>query len=260
MNTMLPDDRKAMLDNQAQMPKISFFNDQYRDVLKGSTFTNDYVRLGYLSGNTDLFDEAQAVISNQHKFTLPEQSINYVECHDNATMYDYLKETLDENEETRLKRQKLLNTAVILSQGIPFLHCGQEFARSKMGVHNSFNSPDNINQVDWERKDEMIDQVYYVKNLLKLRRKNSGFRYATKEEIEKNVKISHLSNGVMIYTVYQTKGEFKQIKVIFNPKTESTYYNLSAKDEVIITTENAIKQEYSNLLIEPVSVYIIAQR
>ncbi|WP_041139560.1 type I pullulanase [Beduini massiliensis] len=260
MNTMLPDDRKAMLDNQAKMPNISFFNDQYRDVLKGSTFTNEHVRLGYLSGNTDLFDEAQAVISNQHKFIYPEQSINYVECHDNATMYDYLKETLDEDEETRLKRQKLLNTAVILSQGIPFLHCGQEFARSKMGVHNSFNSPDNINQVDWDRKDEMMDQVYYVKNLLKLRRKNNGFRYTTKEEIEKNVNICHLSNGVMIYTVYQTQGEFKQIKVIFNPKRESTYYNLSAKDEVIITTENAIKQEYSNLLIEPVSVYIIAQR
>lgn len=260
MNTMLPDDHKAMLDNQAQMPHISFFNDQYRDTLKGTTFSNDHVQLGYLSGNTELFEEAKAVICNAHKFTLPSQSINYVECHDNATVYDYLKEILDEDEETRLKRQKLLNTAVILSQGVPFLHCGQEFARTKLGVHNSFNSPDSVNQVDWDRKDEMIDQVCYVKTLLKLRRKNNGFRYSTREEIEKNVKIEHLSNGAMLYAIKQENCEFKQIKVIFNPTNESTYYNLSALDEVIMATENSIKQEYSNLLIEPISVYIIAQR
>lgn len=261
MNTMLPDDHKASMQNEARMPNISFFNDKYRDILKGSTFTLDNIQLGYLCGNIDLYDKAKDVLTNQNQFTFPTQSINYVECHDNATVYDFLRKSMpDEDEELHLKRLKLLNTAVILSQGIPFIHCGQEFARTKMGVHNSYNSPDFINLVDWERKDKMIDQVQYVKSLLKLRRQNEGFRYTTKEDIEKNVNINKLSNGVMIYTVHQDKGDYQQIRVIFNPKNESTYYNLSAKDEVLITTENSIKQEYSNLLIEPVSVYIIAQR
>lgn len=258
MNTMLPDDRKAMISNHSRMPNISFFNDEFRDVLKGASFSKNYHELGYLTGNSQLANNACRVIKNADKFTFPVQSINYVECHDNATLYDYLNENLDEDRTTRLKRQKILNTAVILSQGIPLLHCGQEFCRTKKGISNSYNSPDSINLVDWELKDKMIDQVQYVKNLIKLRQNNLGFRYMTKQEIEKNVDVYYLDHQIMVYCVKQTEGEYKQVKVIFNPTKESTYYSLGDGENLIISTETSVKLEFASLLIEPISVYIIA--
>lgn len=259
MNTMLPDDKKAMIGNHASMPHISFFNDEFRDTLKGTTFSRSYQELGYLTGNGAFYTNAGKMIKNNSKFSSPVQSINYVECHDNATLYDYLK-GIEDDESKILKRQKILNTAVILSQGIPLLHCGQEFCRTKKGISNSYNSSDEINQVDWDLKDIRQDQVDYVKNLLKLRANNEGFRYATGEEVENNVKINYAGRNILIYQVNQKEGDYKSIKVIYNPTEESTYYNLDDDEEIILSTESSEKLEYASLLIQPVSVYIIAKK
>lgn len=261
MSTMLPDHHKAMMDNHHLMPRISFFNDRYRDILKGTTFSEGHSTLGYLSGNLGLINEAMKQFTNTEKFTEINQSINYAECHDNSTVYDYLKENLaNEEESVRLKRQKLINAAVILSQGIPFIHCGQEFCRTKQGLHNTYNSPDWINGVDWDLKDIHIDQVHFVKALLKLRKENKGFRYETKKDIQENVELTQLDHQILSYRVKQDEGIYKEILVLFNPSLQSNYYCLGIDEEVILTTQDEVKQEYANVSIEPVSLYIIAKK
>ena len=94
--------------------------------------------------------------SEEGLFSEPDQSVNYVESHDNHTLWDKLIVCLPDEEENDEKYHRLATTMVILSQGIPFLHSGQEFFRTKKGVGNSYQSSNNINQLDWDRKNEII--------------------------------------------------------------------------------------------------------
>ena len=65
---------------------------------------------------------------------------------------------------------------VILSQGIPFLHAGQEFYRTKKGNENSYNANDEINQLDWDQKEKEIETVNYIKGLIAIRKEHGAFR------------------------------------------------------------------------------------
>ncbi len=258
MNTMLPDFKKAMKDNYYAMHEIGFFNDVFRDHIKGTSFGDQFVP-GYLLGNQDQFLIAKKVVENKDVFIKPEQSINYIECHDNATAFDLLTYSLKMSEEETCKRMKLLNTLVVLAQGIPFIHSGQEFCRTKQGDENSYRSGDQINGLDWNRKDEFEDQIYFMRNLIKLRKENKGFRYASNEQIKQNVDVS-MSNHSLIYTIRQDEGKYKQIKVIINPSLESDHYSMDSDEEILITSEIAEKMEYGHLLLQKLSVYILGKK
>jgi pullulanase len=92
-----------------------------------------------------------------------------------------------ESEQTRKKRQQLATAIVLLSQGTPFLHSGQEFYRTKQGVGNSYNAPDSINQIDWKQKSEYEDDIRYVQGLIRLRKSHCAFRFTTEAEINNHL-------------------------------------------------------------------------
>ena len=101
----------------------------------------------------------------------------------NLTLWDKLIASApDVSEEERVKMQKLANALVLTSQGIPFLHAGQEFARTKGGEHNSYQSPDRVNRIDWGRKVRYRELFDYTKCLIALRRP-IRFRMRTSAEI-----------------------------------------------------------------------------
>lgn len=158
--TALNDDLKACQRNNAKMPQVAHFNDYFRDVVKGKTSDFDVQAKGYATGNLyQAHDMPSALCANtlnkeMYKiYQQPSQSINYVECHDNATSWDKMKDCCkDEVREIRVKRQKLMIAVTLVAQGVPFLQSGQEFCRTKYGYHNTYNAPDNVNQIDWERK------------------------------------------------------------------------------------------------------------
>ena len=147
----------------------------------------------------------------------------------------------------------------MLAQGIPFIHSGQEFCRTKQGDENSYRSGDQINGLDWNRKDEFEDQVYFMRNLIKLRKENKGFRYHSNEQIKQNVDVN-MSNHSLIYTIRQDEGKYKQIKVIINPSLESDHYSMDSDEEILITSEIAEKMEYGHLLLQKLSVYILGKK
>ena len=104
--------------------------------------------------------------------------------------------------------------AVLLGQGIPFVHGGQEFARSKEGRHNTYNAPDSINKIDWRLVDKNQVIVKYVKDLTEIRKKYACLRFANAEDVKKNVKFEVLHDGVL---KYQTQDEKDALIIYFNP-------------------------------------------
>ena len=200
LNTPLKADEKATILNQSRIPKIAQFNDRFRDSIKGSTF-NLYEK-GFALGNEHFFEEAKEVITGSIGFTKtsnpifvqPHQTVNYVECHDNHTLWDKLEACfLNEGESLKKSYHRLATSLVLLSQGIPFLHSGQEFFRTKYGVGNSYRSPDRINQLDWDRAQTFSDTVAYLKGVIAIRKTFPCFRLRTAAEIKKKLALLPLS-------------------------------------------------------------------
>ncbi len=169
----------------------SVFNDHYRDALKGNVFNareTGFAQSGHhvhgvklgIRGAIDDFSDS------------PLEAINYVECHDNHTLWDRLKiSTIDDARITDADRRamdKLAAAAVFTSQGIPFIEAGQEFLRTKGGDHNSYNKPDAVNMIRWRDKLEHGDVYEYYQGLIALRRAHRLFRLETAEQVRRAVK------------------------------------------------------------------------
>lgn len=169
----------------------SVFNDHFRDALKGNVFDAretgfvqagryaDQVRAG-ICGAVDDFAEA------------PGESINYVECHDNHTLWDRLLiSTIDDSRVTPDDRRAMARLAAVLlltSQGIPFIQSGQTFLRTKSGDHNSYDKPDAVNMIRWREKAENYDIFLYYRELIALRKAHSLFTLATADEVRQAIR------------------------------------------------------------------------
>ncbi|MBB6282684.1 type I pullulanase [Geobacillus subterraneus] len=185
--TPLAPEQKATMANAGQLPRLAYFNDRFRDTMKGSTF--HLPERGFALGESGGREQAKTAIAGSLRalgglFCHPLQSVNYVECHDNHTFWDKMEVANGHESETvRRKRQKLATAIVLLAQGIPFLHSGQEFYRTKGGDGNSYQAPDEVNRIDWERKSRYEHDVRYVQGLIALRRAHGAFRLATEAEV-----------------------------------------------------------------------------
>ena len=243
MSTPLPEDLKASQRNAQAMPRIAHFNDSIRIALKGSDFGDEKDR-GFISGKNYLEDlllrniKGAMHLSSHSSYVDPEQVIQYVEAHDNLTLYDkLLRSNPDDSEEVRIKRHTLATSIVLLSQGVPFIHGGQEFLRTKAGVANSYQSPDEINQFEWERVTTFQESVAYVKGLIALRKSEYLFRLHTLEEIEAHFTI--LSENFNIVAFSLTNSEKKYI-VIFNGNRSDTIFRIQKGKYAILVEDNQV--------------------
>jgi len=146
-----------------------------RDGLKGSVFED--MEQGFVSGKKGMqesvkfgivgaikhpdIDYKEVNYSNAPWAIQPWQAISYVSCHDNHTLFDKLKISCpNASEEELIAMDKLANAIVLTSQGTAFLHAGSEFLKTKNGEHNSYNLPDTINQIDWNRKVQYLSLIH----------------------------------------------------------------------------------------------------
>ena len=243
MSTPLPEDLKASQRNAQAMPRIAHFNDSIRVALKGSDFGDEKDR-GFISGKNYLEDlllrniKGAMHLSSHSSYVDPEQVIQYVEAHDNLTLYDkLLRSNPDDSEEVRIKRHTLATSIVLLSQGVPFIHGGQEFLRTKAGVANSYQSPDEINQFEWERVTTFQESVAYVKGLIALRKSEYLFRLHTHEEIDTH--FTMLSENFNIIAFSLTNSEKKYI-VIFNGNRSDTIFRIQKGKYAILVEDNQV--------------------
>lgn len=272
LQTPLPAEEKATLNNANKMPQIAQFNDQFRDGIKGSTF--DVSKRGFAFGGSVDPAHLQYVLSGSlvnekgdGLFLEPIQSINYVECHDNMTMWDKLVRSNQETEEVQKRRHRLATAMTLLSQGIPFLHAGQEFYRSKKGNENSYNALDEINQLDWDQKEKEIETIAYIQGLIAIRKAHRAFRLQSANLIKEHMTFLQTSPTVVAYHL-QNIGKFgpwKEIVVLFHNGVQLETISLPKHEMWYVLADSAKAKVHpissfqgSELQMVPISSYILA--
>lgn len=261
MPTVLGYERTAHMYNKQLLFNIGHFNDKTRELIKGATF--DIKQKGYALGSNAKLDDIKNIITgsclNKFLFRYPTQSINYVECHDNNTFYDKTLLALgkDVSEQERKQRQLLATSMVILSQGIPFLHLGQEFYRSKKGVENSYKSPDEINQVNWDLVDENQKDIEVVRQLLKIRRKFDLFRLTAPSKIRDYVTVHIESTGTIRYELKDLETE---LLVIFKNNTEKETFNLDGHYTLLFDGRKRTRRILTKINVDDIATYILKRK
>jgi pullulanase len=256
----LAENLRAVKRNTKNLKNIAAFSDDMRDAVKGHVFTHDAkafisgqdsleesVKFGIVAATQhDQVDYEKVNYSNAPWANGPFQCINYASCHDNHTLYDRLILSCpDEPEDEIIKMHKLANTIILTSQGVPFLHAGVEFMRTKQGVENSFESPDSINQIDWSRKSRYQDVFKYYKNMIALRKNHPAFRMNSTADIQKHLKFLPVEGSNLIS--YQISGNangdsWTDIVVIFNGNKESREVEIPEGDYKIIIKNGMINE------------------
>ncbi|MGH1042079.1 type I pullulanase [Bacillus wiedmannii] len=237
LNTPLAAELKANQKNAEKMKGIAHFNDNIRDGLKGSVFEEK--ENGFVNGKENMEDRIKKGITagidydiNSSTYQDPEQVLTYVEAHDNHTLWDKLELTNpSDSEEVRKQMHKLSSSILLTSQGIPFLHAGQEFMRTKYGDHNSYKSPDSINQMDWLRRATFNNEVDYMKGLIELRKKYPAFRMTSAEQIKKYITFIDVPKNVVAYTIDEKRSGNKSeyFMVAHNANREDIDITLPSK-------------------------------
>ena len=248
----LPDYLKALKGNVRQLPGTGVFNDDLRDGLRGHVFHADWP--GFANGGVgmeesvecgivgacdhDQVDYNQVIYTQRPWAAEPAQSINYVEAHDNLTLWDKLRAVSPDNDDARIMAMhKLCGAIVLTSQGIPFLHAGMEFLRTKYGDANSYRSPDEVNQLDWERKYRYREVFRYYQGLIALRKSHPAFRLSTAEEIQIHLRfLPVFAHHMVAYALgeYANGDPWQTIVVVFNANAESKEMELPGEDWVIV--------------------------
>lgn len=244
--------------------QIAAFSDDIRDAVKGDVFIEE--KAGFVNGGEDFeetikcgivastnhpqVDYSKVIYSDKFWANEPYQTVTYASAHDNYTLWDKLYITAkDESEEERIKMNKLIATIILTSQGISFIHAGEEFLRTKCDengrlIENSFKSSDLVNKLDWERKEKYEDVFNYYKGLIELRKNHKAFRMNSSKEISKRLSfIEFGEKNVVGYTI-DSEGidEFKKILVIFNGNKEDKELEIQKGDWTIVLDGNEVNE------------------
>ncbi|MFA6675451.1 MAG: type I pullulanase [Bacilli bacterium] len=266
MDANLPMEEKACSDNASLLPNYGFFNEMFRDVIKGATFHDKITEKGYINGDISYRFGANFVIhgsvinhSYEPKFVFAHQSINYVECHDNNTLFDKLTfSNSEEDEITLYKRVRLANALVILSFGVPFIHMGQEIGQTKFGLDNTYNKV-SVNKMNWEQVDLNFNMVTYLKMIIDLRKNALPYlRLDERKDIEQVFETIPCDNGLLC--LYSDKQDYlknyRKLLILINPTNTNQRFDV---DEYYtsLTLTGEDKVYVKNALIPPISINIL---
>lgn len=276
----LAEELRAVKNNTTKLRRIAAFDDNIRDGIKGHVFNLD--EKGFVNGGEgyeeevkfgivgavshDQIDLSKCKTATKFWANNPTQCVNYVEAHDNLTLWDKLLISAEEaSEEDRIKMDLLSNAIVILSQGIVFLHAGMDFIRTKGGEENSFASPDSVNAIDWDRKSTYKNVFDYNKGLLSLRKSGPLFRLETAEEVR--AALTFLEEGVnwqgKNVIGYVLKNETEQFVVLYNANKTAVEITIPEGDYEVVVNETqagveAIEQfTGSKIEVPPISTLVL---
>lgn len=228
-----PQEKLAMKANAKQLNGIGAFCDDMRDALRGP-FSDDH-KGGFLIGEPDQeesikfgivgaiahpqIDMTKVNYSREAWTNEPSQMVAYVSCHDDMCLTDRLRATVPYITDDELIRLDLLaQTAVLTSQGVPFILSGEEMLRDKKSVHNSFRSPDSINRLDWNNLKRYPQVFDYYAGLIALRKAHPAFRMGKAEEVRKHLEFVDAPKGVVAFRLKDNAGgdAWRNIYVVLN--------------------------------------------
>ncbi|MDR1795623.1 MAG: type I pullulanase [Erysipelotrichaceae bacterium] len=266
MPTILPYEDKAIIANNAKMGAYGFFNSAFRDTLKGSTDEYHLGITGYLTGDLSRLWEAFAALSanttslHPQIYQNPTQSISYLECHDNHTLWDKMAVCVsEESEEEKILRQKLAIGTILIAQGIPFLHSGMEFCRSKQGIGNSYRSPDSINALDYSRLDTYWSVNEYTRELIALRKELKVFSFGSGQEVSQHLSFEALDGGILLMKISDVKGYccYSSVWVYLNPSTNDQKYAINGTAVLLANHQGRQKTSVSGSVSVPARSLVV---
>jgi len=252
---------------------IALFNDGFRDAIRGSVF--DHTARGFALGMRARETRVKrgVVGSIEYDYLIsdfaesPGETINYVSSHDNQTLWDKNLSAWPEASVEQLKAaQRLSNAIILLSQGIPFLHGGVDFCRTKYGDDNSYDAGVEVNKFDWIRKAEFRDVFEYYRDLIALRKEHPAFRMDCAEDIMSSIVFLELPRELRQVVAYTIDGQvsgdpWAEILVVLNGNREEMVFELPegswhmASDGRIVSSDSL--GEYSGALeMAATSAYI----
>lgn len=255
----LAEEKRAVKKNAYMFDGIAVFSDDIRDALKGSWMHSEIpgfvagidsleesVKFGIVGGVKHAqIDYTKPIYSKAAYVKNPTQSINYVSCHDDLCLVDKLRESrpAGATEDEIIRFNKLAQTVVFTSQGIPFMYAGEELYRDKKGIHNTYQSPDSINRINWDNKTTYPDVYAYYKNLISLRKQHPAFRMISADMVQQNlVFLNTETPNVIAYTLNgNVNGDsWKDILVIFNGNRGSARINIPQNDWTLAVHDGII--------------------
>lgn len=284
-DSTLPETERALKKNVSLMEGIAAFSDDIRDGIKGNVF--DALDKGFVNGGENMANAIKYSVtaateneqvdydsyekSNGAWAGAPTQTINYVSCHDNLTIWDKLAVSNEEDStEDRIKMNKLASAIVFTSQGIPFIQAGEELLRSKVledGTfsENSYNLPDSVNSIKWDTKGEHMDVYEYYKGLIAFRKAHGAFRMTTTEEVQENLNFVETGDeSVVAYTIDNSPNEesAESIFVAYNAAREEKVLSLPEGEwNVYVNSEKAGTQILSTvqgeIKVSPISAVVL---
>ena len=213
----LPEEKRAIKKNAAQLNGIAVFSDDMRDGIKGSVFNindrgfatgnignSESVKFGIVAaGNHPQINYNQVNYSKAPYTTGPAGLINYADCHDNNILWDKIELSFkDASIIERTKMHELAYAIVLTAQGASFLHAGTEFLRTKNGVENSFDKGDIVNGINWDLKTKNIGTYQFIKNVIKIRRTHPAFRMQSAQQIANHLRFeNNQPAGIIAHTI-----------------------------------------------------------
>ncbi len=256
----MPQEELAMKANAYKMPGIAVFSDEMRDGLRGP-FSDDHDgafligepghEMSIMYGLVGCIEHPQVIndsvnYSQKPWAAQPTQMISYVSCHDDMCLADRLKSTTpDATQEERAALHKLAETFVLTSQGVPFIFAGDEVMRDKKGVHNSYNSPDSINTIEWKNKAVYKDVFNYIKDLIALRKAHPAFRMGDADMVRKHMEFLPVEGSNLIAFILKDNAngdEWKNIVVAFNARKEAAKLQVPQGQYTIVCKDGKINQ------------------
>ena len=285
----LPREQLAMKANIPQMPRIAAFSDDIRDALRGP-FSDD-TQPGWLgkafangsdadlgglkesieAGIAGMIDHPQVDYSSvnysKEPYALqPTQMMSYVSCHDDMCLTDRLRASIKGITNPQLIKLDLLaQTAVFTSQGVPFMLSGEELLRTKQGVHNSYESPDSINQLDWGNKERYPEVFDYYKGLIALRHHHPAFRMGDAELVRKHLEFLPAADCIVAFCLKDNAGgdEWKNIFVVMNASSKFQQVSVPEGEYTIVCADGKIDEQGlgnvsgPRLTVAPLSALIV---
>ena len=256
----LPNEQLGMKANMQQMPHIAAFSDEIRDALRGP-FSDDKEG-GFLAGVPNCeeslkygitgaiahpqVDMTQVNYSKTPWATEPTQMISYVSCHDDMCLVDRLKTSMPGITMDELIRLDLLaQTAVFTSQGIPFMLSGEELLRDKKGVHNSYESPDSINRLDWSNLQKYPQVFEYYQRLIALRQHHAAFRLGNADLVRKHLEFLETPRQTVAFRLKNLEGKdaWNNIVVILNAAKSPQQVSIPEGAYTIVCQEGKLDEK-----------------
>lgn len=280
-----PQEKLAMKASTYKLNGIGAFSDDMRDALRGP-FSDDTkgaflagikgeeesLKFGIVGGIDHKQVDMTRVNYDKKPWTNePTQQISYVSCHDDMCLVDRLKASvpglkdMTRSQADRLaelvRLDLLAQTAVFTSQGVPFMLAGEEMLRDKKGVHNSFASPDSINEFNWDNLKQYPQVFEYYSNLIKLRRNHPAFRLGTAEAVREHLEFIATDDCLVAFRLKNLEGidSWKDIVVVLNANTETKTIDIPEGEYTVACCNGVINEQGIGLSFNATEATVDAQ-